>query len=287
MTSYFTRERLEIDQLIVYKYDHSYVIVYVVPMFEDNYGYILVTSTDKKVFLVDPGEPQAIIHVLNHLNLSPDIILITHRHGDHVAGNATLKQVFPVVKIYGPVYEPIPEIDVTLMDKDILNISNDANIHVIHTPCHTKGHIVFHISPNNQMYTSLLFTGDTLFVGGCGQFCQGKGRDMLNIVNELSTLPKETLIYCAHEYTLDNFRFASTVDPEYEEYLHEYEIILNSGWPSIPSVMEKELNQNIYMKCHTDNLQTRLSRKDSVASAMTELRNRNNKFLLQLKQNKE
>lgn len=155
-----------------------------VPLFTDNYCYILVDRVTKQAAVVDPGTSSPVISALEELQLEKGInlttILCTHKHDDHVGGNAAMKKHFPNIEIVGTGYEDLPSLDRPVYHNDIYSFGG-LDVLTIHTPCHTSGHVCFFVSPsslsNNELgdMSPILFSGDTLFAGGCGRFFEGTG----------------------------------------------------------------------------------------------------------------
>lgn len=273
----FVVERLSFMKPI-YRVNHGFCDVYTVPMFSDNYGYIIVDKSSQKVACVDPAEAKAIINALNELNLKLDYIFITHKHEDHVGGNIELKQAYQDVQIYGTQYEHVPVLDHPVGQGSVFKFG-DIDVRVQHTPCHTTGHIVYLLTSSSHEYDPVLFPGDTLFVGGCGRFFEGTGEDMLKNMNYFSTLPASTAVYCAHEYTEGNYRFLTHVDDTTcgEKY-NEIKQTRAEGLPTVPSSIEAEQSTNLFMKCNEENIQRIVNTIGSPVDTMNKLRQLKNSF---------
>ncbi|WP_397452221.1 hydroxyacylglutathione hydrolase [Pseudomonas sp. NA-150] len=179
------------------------------PAFTDNYIWLLQDAASKRCAVVDPGDAAP---VLAWLEQNPgwqlSDILVTHHHHDHVGGVEQLKNVSGA-RVLGPAAENIPARDIALGDNDSVNVLGlDFVIHAV--PGHTLGHIAYyHADPQ----TPLLFCGDTLFAAGCGRLFEGTPEQMHHSLSRLASLPDSTLVYCTHEYTLSNLRFAQAVEP--------------------------------------------------------------------------
>lgn len=262
---------------VYYRCDYEFAIVYLIPMFQDNYCYLLQDKITSQKCLVDPGEPNAVIEALDAINVQPDFILNTHKHEDHVGGNHALKAKFPSMKIIGPSYEPIHCVDTVVEDNSTFKMGS-LDVKVLYTPCHTKGHIVYLVTSSTDLEHPLLFCGDTLFVGGCGRFFEGTADDMLANMNKFCELSDNTSIFPAHEYTESNYRFLSHVDHELcnARYLEIQETRKNE-LPTIPSTIELEKATNLFMRCTTDRLMNILQ-VSSHTEAMAKLRELKNNF---------
>ncbi|MBC3883306.1 hydroxyacylglutathione hydrolase [Undibacterium sp. LX40W] len=177
-----------------------------VPAFDDNYLWIVHNGTDAVV--VDPGDGKAILQALQDHQLQLKAILLTHHHADHVGGVPDLLMSFSV-PVYGPATDNIKAVTHPLNGGDKLLIEClNLNFQVLAMPGHTLGHIAYY-SEKEQV----LFCGDTLFAGGCGRIFEGTPAQMFNSLNTLAALPEQTAVYCAHEYTLSNLRFALAANP--------------------------------------------------------------------------
>ncbi|HEX8596100.1 MAG TPA: hydroxyacylglutathione hydrolase [Pseudomonas sp.] len=179
------------------------------PAFTDNYIWLLQDPSSKRCAVVDPGDAAPVLDWLEH---HPDWqltdILVTHHHNDHVGGVTRLKQATGA-RVLGPAAENIPVRDVALVDNDRINVLG-LDFDVFAVPGHTLGHIAFyHAAP-----APLLFCGDTLFAAGCGRLFEGTPEQMHDSLGRLTDLPDNTLVYCTHEYTLSNLRFAQAVEPQ-------------------------------------------------------------------------
>ncbi|AIY42460.1 Hydroxyacylglutathione hydrolase [Collimonas arenae] len=181
--------------------------VLAVPAFNDNYLWLIHNSRHAAV--VDPGDAQPILASLEAHGLTLAAILLTHHHADHAGGVQTLLQHFKV-PVFGPAGETIAGVTQGLAEGDTATIPELAlSLSVIDVPGHTSGHIAY-VAQGHPW----LFCGDTLFAGGCGRLFEGSPSQMVSSLAKLSTLPGDTLVYCAHEYTISNLRFALAVEPD-------------------------------------------------------------------------
>lgn len=256
--------------------------VHLVPMFSDNYGLILVDRASNKAAFIDPGDPSPVIKVAKELGVKVELALITHKHNDHVGGNQAVKESFPEINIVGTGYEEIPHVMKKVQEGDSF-VMGSLKIEVIHVPCHTKGHIVYFVTSNDpeadpSKVCPILFSGDTLFVGGCGRFFEGTATQMLKNMDRLATLPPTTQVYCAHEYTLGNLKFLSSVDPEVSTKIFaEMTEKRNRDIPTVPTTIGREMEYNLFMKCREERTQKLMNRGNPV-DTMAILREMKNKF---------
>jgi hydroxyacylglutathione hydrolase len=210
---------------------------------------------------VDPSESKPIINFLEKNNLQLNYILNTHHHYDHVGGNTELKKKYKakIVGFEGDC-ERIPEIDIMLKDGEIWKQDN-FEAKVIHIPGHTLGHICFYFYNENN-----LFTGDTLFSLGCGRIFEGTYEQMFASLEKIKKLPLKTKIYCGHEYTLQNSKFCITYDGENQNLIKKIQEIkekLTKNKPTIPSTLEEELKNNIFLRSGNDKIKTNLNMNNS------------------------
>lgn len=213
-----------------------------VPAFADNYIWLLpLPDDDGRALIVDPGDAAPVLQVLTERRLTPAAILVTHHHYDHVGGIRELRDRC-AIPVYGPAGIPA-EVDCVLGDGDRLEA---WRLQVLATPGHTRDHLCY-------AGEGLLFCGDTLFAGGCGRLFEGTAEQMYHSLEKLRRLPDDTRVYCAHEYTLSNLRFAVQVEPDNEilaRRLQEVEDLRRAGKPTVPSLLGLEKQTNPFLRCH-------------------------------------
>jgi len=220
--------------------------VEIIKCLKDNYSYLLINEKNKNACVIDPSESKPIIEVVEKKNINLKFILNTHHHYDHVGGNNDLKKKYGS-NIIGFKYDKdrIPEID-TLVEDNQVWINDDFESKIIHIPGHTSGHICFYFEKEK-----IAFTGDTLFSLGCGRIFEGTYEQMFNSLNKIKKLPKETKIYCGHEYTLQNSNFCISQDPENLNLKNKIIRIkekIKKGLPTIPTILNDEIECNIFLK---------------------------------------
>jgi hydroxyacylglutathione hydrolase len=228
-----------------------------IPCLTDNYAYIINDNNSKTLGVIDPSEAKPIISFLKKKNLKLNYILNTHHHFDHVGGNAELKKLYKA-KVVGFVGDKhrIPGIDITLKDNEEWNFGN-FTVKVLHIPGHTLGHICFFFEKEK-----IAFTGDTLFSLGCGRIFEGDHKQMLNSLNKIKKLPKDTKIYCGHEYTYKNAEFCMKYDKDNSNLKERFEIIKkirSKNLPTIPAILGEELKSNIFLRCDQSDLKNKLN----------------------------
>ncbi|MFD2263757.1 hydroxyacylglutathione hydrolase [Lacibacterium aquatile] len=219
------------------------LVVEGIPLLTDNYGWILTCSETGTIAAVDAAEPKPI---LDRTGGRLDFILNTHHHNDHVGANLALKEATGCT-IIGPSYDAdrIPGIDVTVSDGERVRIGS-SEAQVIFTPGHTRGHIAFWFEGD-----AALFCGDTLFSMGCGRLFEGTPEQMWTSLQRLRALPPETRVFCAHEYTASNARFALSIDPnnaDLQARSAEVDRLRSQGLPTVPSLLQQEVLVNPFLK---------------------------------------
>ena len=220
----------------------------IIRCFQDNYSYLLIDDNKNIGCVVDPGEAAPIIKYVESNNIELKYILNTHHHYDHVGGNLELKKRYNS-KIVGfkEDKDRIPEIDVLLDDNQVWK-RNKFEAKIYHIPGHTTGHIAFHFFNEKK-----IFTGDTLFSLGCGRIFEGTYEQMFNSLKKIKKLPLDTKIYCGHEYTFQNSNFCIANDPEnlkLKEKIAKIKNNLNKNLPTVPTILEDELECNIFLKAN-------------------------------------
>lgn len=217
-----------------------------IPVLTDNYVYILHESIAQQTAVIDPAEAEPVLNLLHHKGWQLNYILNTHHHHDHTGANLELKQQTGC-KIIGSLTDQhrIPGIDIAVNDGDQFNLGNET-LQIIATPGHTAGHVCYY----NREH-SALFCGDTLFSLGCGRIFEGTSAQLWQSLTKLKSLPPDTQIYCAHEYTLNNARFALQIDPmnkDLQRRFEEIRLLRSEQRPTLPISLERELLTNPFLR---------------------------------------
>ncbi len=234
-----------------------------VPAFQDNYIWLLVR--DRYAAVVDPGDARPVLTALQRDGLKLRDIVVTHHHGDHVGGVEELADAYPA-RVWGPARETIPRRLVALAEGDAVELLGER-FTVIDVPGHTAGHIALH-APG----VGALLCGDTLFACGCGRLFEGSPRQMFHSLARLAALPAQTLVYCAHEYTLANIRFARAVEPDNPDLQQRQRLCEEQrarGEPTVPSTIGIERATNPFLRCNVP--QVRAAAEQRVAGSSSDL----------------
>ena len=220
------------------------------PAFSDNY--LWLWQQDNQAVVVDPGDATPVLQTLERAGLTLAAILVTHHHPDHVGGVAQLRTATGA-QVFGPAREDIPPPFTPVMAGEPLTLLGQR-VDVIDVPGHTAGHVAYFL-PDAQP-TPVLFSGDTLFSGGCGRLFEGTPAQMLASLDALAALPAETRVCCAHEYTLSTLRFALAVDPrntDLQAYQTHCQSLRAQGTPTLPARLGTELQINPFLRArHPD-----------------------------------
>lgn len=217
------------------------------PAFQDNYIWLLTDDTSFKVTAVDPGDARPVIRWLGrHPEYQLSTILLTHHHRDHTGGVLSLKAATQC-RVLGPDNPAIDGIDRTLADGDQINLAGQS-IRVIAVPGHTLDHIAFFCDDPQEPW---LLSGDTLFAGGCGRVFEGTPAQMHDSLQRLAALPDATTIYCTHEYTQANLRFAQAVEPDNPDIRVRLEVVEDlrrDGQITLPTTLALEKRTNPFLR---------------------------------------
>ena len=225
--------------------------------FADNYILAITRDHSNDHILVDPGQIEPVLAFIEARQLTLKHILITHWHGDHTGAGKELQKRYPACIVFGPEHSAIPA-NIRVHDGDELIVSGQR-FHVYHTPGHTLEHVVYHCPDWNT-----LFSGDTLFAAGCGRLFEGDATMMLASLQRLAALNPSTQIYCAHEYTLNNLRFALAVEPDnvvIQQRLAHCQQLRQQGQASVPSFLHDELQSNPFLRSHLPALKQTLRQR--------------------------
>lgn len=251
--------------------------IHALTAFTDNYIWMIVNEKKHTFLCIDPGDAAPVIAYAKQNHLSLEHILITHHHADHTNGIASLLNAFPNAQVYGPYDSRLMSVHKPVRDEDMIHLDHFA-FRVLSTPGHTNTHLAY-----QEPTQGWLFCGDTLFSGGCGRVFDGTIEDLHHSILLLKKLPNDTQVYCAHEYTQQNLRFAQYVEPDNEVVRSYLNHLQNQTNPcSLPSTIALEKKINPFMRTTEPNVQAfaraqGLKHPDSL-STFRVLRNAKNVF---------
>lgn len=232
------------------------------PAFTDNYIWLLQDTASKRCAVVDPGDAQPVLDWLSrHGDWQLSDILVTHHHHDHVGGVERLKNATGA-RVLGPAAENIPARDVALNDNDRATVLG-LDFQIIAVPGHTLGHIAYY---HGQTPASLLFCGDTLFAAGCGRLFEGTPAQMHASLSRLAALPDNTLVYCTHEYTLSNLRFARAVEPDNPQVAQRFDDVTRlraQDRITLPSTLALEKMTNPFLRAEVTSVKEKIDERTS------------------------
>ncbi|PPD30155.1 MAG: hydroxyacylglutathione hydrolase [Methylomonas sp.] len=252
--------------------------ILLLPVLTDNYIYLLHEPVSGATAVVDPAIAEPVLAVLQENGWQLDYIFNTHHHHDHVGANLQLRQATGC-KIAGAANDStrIPGIDIALSDGDCITLG-DQTFQVICTPGHTSGHIVYYCADSQA-----LFCGDTLFSLGCGRLFEGTAEQMWHSLQKLKNLPSDTRIYCAHEYTQANGRFALSLEAhnlDLQHRLMEVAALRANNQPTLPSTIALEMATNPFLRENSTSLRAAISASpdDSPVTVFAKIRKLKDQF---------
>lgn len=234
--------------------------------FSDNYFWVIARDGSRKVAVVDPGDAKPVIAYLQQHQLTLALILITHWHPDHIGGVGELVSRFEV-PVVGPASPHIPQVTHIVKEGDEVAVFKalfGEIIQVIAVPGHTLDHIAYFAPSHTQ---PRLFCGDTVFSSGCGRLFEGDGPMMWNSLNKIKQLPENTEIYCAHEYTLSNLKFALAVEPDnaaVAQRIAQANALRANSQPTVPTTLGQELNFNPFLRCDQKSIKDSVFARENV-----------------------
>jgi hydroxyacylglutathione hydrolase len=226
-----------------------------VPAFQDNYLWVIVQNNT--AWVVDPGDANPIIQLFEENNINLKGILITHHHNDHIGGVKQLidwsnQHSSDKVSVVGPDHPNIVGLANVVKDGDKVELYQGIDVNVIAVPGHTLTHLAYFLPTSSDVITPRIYCGDTLFSSGCGRLFEGTAAQMYQSLKKIAALPDETLVCCAHEYTLSNIRFAQSIEKT-NTHLNDWAEKANhlriNGKPTVPTTIGFEKKVNPFMRC--------------------------------------
>ncbi len=252
-----------------------------IPALSDNYIFLLHDQEQQVAAVVDPAEAQPVLRRLQEIGARLVAIFNTHHHSDHVGGNRLLIERFPEVCVYGGAEDKgrIPGQQVFLQEGDRVQFAARTG-EVLFVPGHTRAHIAYYFPPSSDRELGDLFCGDTLFAGGCGRLFEGSPTQMVASLSKLRSLPDNTQVWCAHEYTLKNLQFALSVDSSNSDLQTRYAEVKAArslGTATVPSQLGVEKLTNPFLRWDHPSLQSAVKSNDSIQT-FTRLRGMKDQF---------
>jgi hydroxyacylglutathione hydrolase len=233
----------------------------IVTQLSDNFAYLISDDASRECAVVDCAEADKVLDAVKRDNLKLVAVLTTHWHPDHSGGNADIVSKMPGLKVFGASAENgrIPALTNPVADGDKFKIGS-LEARVIGIPAHTNGHVAYYFPQLKSV-----FTGDTLFVAGCGRVFEGKAATMVDSLSKLATLPDDTKVYCGHEYTEKNLRFAETLEPNNQRIKTKHEWakkVTSEGGHTVPSTIADEKRTNPFLRTDSIELIANVRRHD-------------------------
>ncbi|CAB3982531.1 hydroxyacylglutathione hydrolase, mitochondrial isoform X1 [Paramuricea clavata] len=258
--------------------NHGSMRVQILPALEDNFMYLIIDDKTKEAAIVDPVEPKKVLKAVEKEGVELKTALTTHHHWDHAGGNEELAKLVPGLPVYGG-DDRIGALTKKVSHNDEFKIGN-LDVKCLFTPCHTSGHICYYITADVDK-PGAVFTGDTLFLSGCGKFFEGTQEQMYQALIEiLGKLPAATSVYCGHEYSVKSLMFAQHVEPNNTTVKNKLEWCKNqraAKEPTVPSTIAEEMEYNPFMRVGDKSVQEFCGTNDPVKT-MGKLRERKNNF---------
>jgi len=250
-----------------------------IPCLDDNYAYLIIDEDTKTAGAVDPVTPENITKEATKQGVKVTCILTTHHHSDHAGGNKEMVKHINNGEVYGG-DDRIDALTKKVGEGDKFNIGS-IKVSVFFTPCHTRGHVLYYCEQEGR--APCIFTGDTLFIGGCGRFFEGDASQMYHaLVEVISKLSSKTQVYCGHEYTVANLKFAKSVDPNNKNLLDKLkwaEEKRAKGEYTVPSTVAEELSFNPFLRVDKSEVAKAVGvTTNNPVDVMRELRESKNKF---------
>lgn len=247
----------------------------ILPALQDNYMYLVVDEVSKEAACVDPVEPEKILRAVKEEGVRLTTVLTTHHHWDHAGGNKNLVKMAEGVGGVGAAStlcvlggdDRIEALTRKVTHGEEFSIGS-LSVRCLSTPCHTSGHICYYIS--GPTHAPVVFTGDTLFIAGCGRFFEGTPHQMYRaLVEVLGNLPDTTQVYCGHEYTIQNLKYAQHVEPANQNIKDKMSWAQSKRGkeePTVPSTIGEEKMINPFMRVHDSAVQQHAGQNEPIAT---------------------
>jgi hydroxyacylglutathione hydrolase len=232
-----------------------------IPLLADNYGYLLIDPASRRAAIVDCSEAAPVLDEVARRGLKLDAVLSTHHHFDHVGGNDEVARKNPGIRVLGSRIDVqrVPALTDALNDGEEFEVLG-ARGRAIFIPCHTSGHVGYYFAGEGPS----VFSGDTLFAAGCGRLFEGPAEQMMQSLGKLAALPDDTKVWCGHEYTEKNLRFAQELEPGNQDItakLERVRALRAAGTPTVPSTIGEEKRTNPFLRWESPQLRATLRRR--------------------------
>ncbi|KAF8654227.1 hypothetical protein AX16_003751 [Volvariella volvacea WC 439] len=251
-----------------------------IPVRSDNYAYLLIDEASKTAAAVDPYDVPKVVETAKRLGVDITAALTTHHHMDHSGGNAEFATKFPQAPIYGGSHQ-ILALTQLVGDKDEITVGSHIRVRCLATPCHTQDSICYYVTnTQDPSQPAHVFTGDTLFIGGCGRFFEGTGDQMIRALTYLSELPNDTIVNNGHEYTAGNLAFGKSVDPHNKALDRLEQLVKENAVTTNLTTIGDEKEWNVFMRLDSQAIReaTKSTTETPAATVMDTLREMKNNF---------
>ncbi|KAF9567611.1 Metallo-hydrolase/oxidoreductase [Agrocybe pediades] len=251
-----------------------------VPVRDDNYAYLLIDESTNKAAAVDPYDVPKVTAAAKELGVEIVAGITTHHHFDHSGGNEDFASQYPGVPIYGG-SDKVPKLTNLVKDKDEFTVGNNIHVKCLATPCHTQDSICYYTTDKaDSSHPGGVFTGDTLFMAGCGRFFEGVGEEMDRALTYLASLPDKTIVYNGHEYTSGSLAFGKHIDPSNEGLARLAKLTQENKITTGLTTIGDEKEWNVFMRLDSEPVRKAAGATDQTprSAIMDALREQKNKF---------
>ncbi|KAF8599566.1 hydroxyacylglutathione hydrolase [Ceratobasidium sp. AG-I] len=246
-----------------------------VPVRSDNYAYLLIDEATNKAAAVDPYDVPKVQAQAEKEGVTLTALITTHRHDDHSGGNKKFVSAYPDVPVYGG-SDAVPALTHLVKDGDTFSVGDSLKVKCLATPCHTQDSICYYVEDATKPNQRGVFTGDTLFLAGCGRFFEGTAAEMHKALSYLGSLPEDTIVYNGHEYTKGSLAFGAHIDPK-NPAMERLKKLTEDEITTGRSTIADEKEWNVFMRLGSGAVRTATKTEDDV-EAMAKLREMKNSF---------